>query len=107
MNQIEPKIISELSSSMEIDLTSKASNEEVHSALAEHINYLITHDFNKLVAILYRIDINEKLLRTKLETEEKDAGAVIAEMIIERQIQKSQTKQEFRSDDNISGEDKW
>lgn len=107
MNQIEPKIISEISSSLEIDLTSKASNDEIRSVLTDRINYLITHDFNKLLAILYRIDINEKLLRTKLETEERDAGAVIAEMIIERQIQKLKTKQEFQPNQNISGEDKW
>ena len=107
MNPIEPKIISEISASLEIDLSSKASYDEIRFALSDRINYLITHDLNKLVAILYRIDINEKLLRTKLETEEKDAGAVIAEMILERQIQKLQTKQEFRSDDSISGEDKW
>ena len=107
MNKIEPGIISEISSSLEIDLTSKASNDEIRSAITERINYLVTHDFNKLVAILYRIDISEKLLKTKLETEEKDAGAIIADMIIERQIQKIKTKQEFRSDENISGEDKW
>lgn len=107
MNQIEPKIISEISSSLEIELTSKASNDEIRSVLTDRINYLITHDFNKLLAILYRIDISEKLLRTKLETEEKDAGAVIADMIIERQIQKLKTKQEFRPNQNISGEDKW
>jgi len=107
MNQIEPKIISGISSSLEVDLTSKASYDEIRSALSDRINNLIIHDLNKLVAILYRIDINEKLLRTKLETEGKDAGAVLAEMIIERQIQKFQTKQEFRSDDTISGEDKW
>jgi hypothetical protein len=107
MSQIDSKIISELSSSLEIDLAPNASYNDVCAVLSERINYLITHDFNKLVAVLYRIDINEKLLRTKLETEEKDAGAVIAEMIIERQIQKLQTKQEFQSDEDISGEEKW
>ena len=107
MNQIEPNVISEISSSLEIDLTSKASDDEIRSSLTDRINYLITHDFNKLVTILYRIDINEKLLRSKLETEEKDAGAIIADMIIDRQMQKLKTKREFRSDENISGEDKW
>ena len=107
MNQLEPKIISELSSSLEIDLTSNASYNDVCSALSHRINYLITHDFNKLVALLYRIDINEKSLRTKLETEDKDAGAVIAEMIIVRQIQKLHSRQEFRSDENVSGDDRW
>jgi hypothetical protein len=107
MNQIQPKIISEISSSLEIELTSNASNDEIRSALTDRINYLITHDFNKLVAILYRIDINEKVLRRKLETEEKDAGAVIAEMIIERQIEKSKTKEQSRSNESTSDEDKW
>jgi hypothetical protein len=107
MNQIEPKIISEISSSLEIDLTAKASDDEIRSSLTDRINYLITHDFNKLVAILYRIDINEKLLRRKLETEEQDAGSIIANMIIERQIQKLKAKQEFRPNEDISGEDKW
>jgi len=92
---------------LEIDLTSKGSYDEIRTALSGRINYLITHDFNKLVAILYRIDINEKLLRTKLETEEKEAGEVIAEMIIERHIQKIKTKQGFRADEDISSEDKW
>jgi len=107
MNQIEPKVISEISSSLEIDLTSHPSNDEILSAITARVNYLITHDFDKLVAILYRIDINEKLLRKKLETEEKDAGAIITQMILDRQMQKLKTKREFPSDENISGEDKW
>src|SRR5215470_3336885 len=107
MNNIEPTIISEISSSLEIELTSKATNDEIRSAITDRINYLITHDFNKLVAILYRIDISEKLLKRKLETEENDAGAIIADMIIERQIQKLRTKQEFRPDENIPRDDSW
>lgn len=107
MNQIEPEIISEISSSLEIDLTSKTSNDEIRSALTDHINYLITHDFNKLVTILYRIDISEKLLRRNLETQEKDAAAIIAEMIIERQIEKIKTKRQYKSRDDIGNDEKW
>jgi len=107
MNQLQPKVISDISSSLEIDLSTKESSDEIRSALADRINYLITNDFNKLVAILYRIDISEKLLKRKLEIEEKDAGAIIAEMIIERQIEKSKTKEQFRTDENTSSEDKW
>ena len=107
MNQIEPKIISEISSSLDLNLSPKVSPDELRSTLADHINYLITHDFNKLVATLYRIDISEKLLKTNLENENKDAGVIIADMIIERQIQKFKTKKQFRSNENIPGEDKW
>jgi len=92
---------------MEIDLTSKASTDEIRAALAQHISYLITHDFNKLVALLYRIDISERLLKINLETEERDAGAIIAEMIIERQIQKTRTKQQYKSKGDIGTDERW
>ncbi|TMI79621.1 MAG: hypothetical protein E6H10_15095 [Bacteroidetes bacterium] len=107
MDQIEPDIISELSSSLEIDLAPNTSIDEIRVALADHINYFITHDLNKLVAILYRIDISEKLLKRNLEEEGKDAGAIIAEMIIERQIQKVKTREQFKGKDDIPGNEKW
>jgi hypothetical protein len=57
--------------------------------LATYINDLIVHDFNKLISILYRIDVDEeKLKRVLKENKDKDAGIVIAELIIERQSQK-------------------
>jgi hypothetical protein len=107
MNQLEPEVISEISSSLEIDLSTKESNDEIRSVLTDRINYLIAHDFNKLIAILYRIDISEKQLKKNLENQARDAGAVIADMIVERQIQKLKSKQQFRPNENTSGEDKW
>lgn len=107
MEQIGSKIISELSSSLEIDLASHRSIDELRSALTDHINYLITHDFNKLVSILYRIDINEKLLKRNLDEKGKDAAAIIAEMIIQRQIEKMKTREQFKSNEDTTGDDKW
>ena len=104
---MESEIISEISSSLEIDLTTKSSIDEIRSALIGHINYLITHDFNKLVAILYRVDISENLLKRNLGTKETDASAIIAEMIIERQIEKIKTKQQYKSRDDIGLDEKW
>ena len=107
MKQIEPRIISELSSSLEIELRSDGSIDELRSAIRDHINYLINHDFNKLIAILYRVDISEKLLKRNLQEEQEDAAAIITDMIIQRQIQKIKTRQQFGSDDSIPGDDKW
>jgi hypothetical protein len=36
-----------------------------------------------------------------------DAAVIIADLLIERQEQKIKTKQSFKTDDNIPGEDKW
>ena len=58
-------------------------------ALATYINNLILNDFDKLVYLLYRIDINEKLIKQLLqEAETIPAGETIAKTIIERQLQK-------------------
>lgn len=107
MKEIDPSIVDELSNNLEIDLHKKKSVEELKLALANHINYLITHDLNKLMHILYRIDISERLLKTNLQNEKTDAGSVIAEMIVERQLQKIELKKQFRSNNDIPENEKW
>ena len=37
---------------------------ELHTQLADYINELIKYDFEKLIAYLYRIDVNEQKLKT-------------------------------------------
>lgn len=107
MEPIEQKIISQLSSSLEVDLASNTTMDELRSALTDYINHLIIHDFNKLVTILYRIDISERLLKKKLEEKGEDAAKTIAEMLIQRQIQKLKTRQQFRPKDDVPDEEKW
>lgn len=77
--------------------------------LAAYVNRLITGDFNKLVYILYRLDISEKRLKQLLASQQQtDAGLVIANMIIERQLQKIQSRKQYRvQDDSIPEEEKW
>lgn len=77
--------------------------------LAEKVNDLLVHDFNKLVMLLYRIDISEKKLKTLLKAHpDEDAGKIIAAMIIERQAEKIKSRQQFnKKNDNIDEEEKW
>lgn len=76
--------------------------------LTAHINKLITNDFAGLINLLYRLDISEaKLKKLLAEHPEEDAGKIIAALIIERQQQKINTRQQFRQDQNISEEEKW
>jgi hypothetical protein len=85
------------------------AEEELRRQLAFHVNCLIEHDFKKLVAVLYRVDVNEEKLKQFLkENAGEDAGFIIADLIIERQLQKIRSRQEFRkNDNNISDEEKW
>lgn len=66
----------------------------LQSALATYINNLILNDFEKLVYLLYRIDINEKHIKQLLqEATATPAGETIAIAIIERQLQKIISRQ--------------
>ena len=60
----------------------------------EHlINELIQHDFGTLVQWLYRIDVDEKKIKSALAAEvESNASAILATLMIERQLQKIQFK---------------
>lgn len=62
--------------------------------LAQHINELIESDFNMLLSILYRIDVDENKIRSELKKtgENKTAGHIIALLIIERQKEKLKWK---------------
>ncbi len=88
--------------------TNKPSNE-THNKLSVAINELILSDFDKLVLLLYRLDVDEKKLRAILkEKPGTDAGHTIADLIIERQVQKIKSRQQFsQRDNNISEEEKW
>ncbi len=91
-------------------LQPNVSPEQLKDQLASYINELINHDFNKLVSLLYRIDINEKKLRQLLEANPTyNAGHIIADLIIERQIQKLKTRQQFRQtgENSIDENEKW
>ncbi len=78
--------------------------------LAEKINDLLNHDFQKLVSILYRMDISESKLRILLrENPDKDAGLIIAHLMIEREAMKiksrNESKQSRKTEDD--SDEKW
>lgn len=73
------------------------------------INELIVNDFDKLVQLLYRLDIDELKLKTILRNNpDTDAGKIITALIIERQLQKKKSREEFKTKEGgISEEEKW
>ena len=83
--------------------------EDLRKKLSELINDLINTNFEKLVQLLYRVDIDEIKLKTILqEYPGHDAGETICDLIIERQIQKIKSRQQFSQRDNkIDENEKW
>ncbi len=82
--------------------------QELEGLLSRRINDLIHHDFGRLVAILYRVDVNEKKLRYFLEQNAgEDAGALIARLILQRQQEKIRSREAYRKEKTDDGEEKW
>lgn len=74
--------------------------------LSNYINHLLNTDFEKVVSLLYRIDVDENKIKKLLENT-TNSSLIIAQAIIERQLQKIKSRQEHRRDNNISEEEKW
>jgi len=77
--------------------------------LVAYLQTLISKDFSGLVQLLYRLDISEVRLKQTLATyPEKDAGELIAQMIIDRLEQKKKAREEFGNKDwGGSEEERW
>ena len=75
--------------------------------LSKEINFLITHNFPLLISLMYRLDISEKKVKVLLsQAGNTPAGEIIAALIIERQLQKIEARQSFKSND-VCDEEKW
>lgn len=74
------------------------SYEELERELAEYLDHLLISDYNKLIAILYRIDISqEKAVAALAENAQKEsAGETLARLIINRQLEKVITRRKYR-----------
>jgi len=107
MNENESSLIAELSNKLEIDLPEKRSMEELKLFLSAYISHLISNNPDKLVSILSRVDVSEKILKANLQNQEENASSIMAQMIIERQMEKIKTRERYRSSDNISEDEKW
>lgn len=72
------------------------------SDLIIYINDCIQHDFNKLVQLLYRIDVSEQKLKTILQSHpNEDAAKLIASVIVERLAATKAVRASFSSTNKI------
>ena len=67
--------------------------------LSTFINNLIVNNFEGLISVLYRVDINEEKLRELLsENNGTESAKIIAAIIIDRQLEKIKSRQKNRRD---------
>ena len=105
----QKELVQLLNAELAIELPEKIAFEDIKERLSEHINSLIQSNFQKLVSVLYRVDVSETKLKALLqENSGLDAGNIIADLIIERQLQKIKTRRQFsQRGNNIDENEKW
>lgn len=96
------EIIQQINKTFELrdDLIATIDNEEklVH-ILSLYVQELINKDFEKLLYLLYKIDVGEqKVKESILEATPEQAHIAIAKMIIEREKQKIETRNKYHVD---------
>lgn len=98
---VEKELIQILNKQVDTDFVPGISMLQLQQKLSIFINDLIQNDFRKLVAILYKVDVDENKLKNILKKQAgKDAADIIAGLIIEREIQKIQTRKQSGSKNN-------
>ena len=104
----DPKTINELAKELGLALTDN-NYEKNRQLLATQVNEWLLNNFDKLISVLYRMDVSEARLKKLLEDHPNtDAGLIIADMMIERQAAKIKSRQQYRQRDNsIDEEEKW
>ena len=105
---MNPKLHHYLQQNFQLPITINEM-QDAENFLGDKINSLIKDDFNLLIQILYRIDVNEARLKQVLkDNPNEDAGKIIAALLIERQLQKINIREQFkRKNDNFSEDEKW
>jgi hypothetical protein len=85
------------------------SYEALRRLLSKYLQELMDRDFHRLLLLLYRVDVSEqRLMQLLKENPEKDAAGLIADLVLERQLEKIKTRRETgRRDNNISDEERW
>lgn len=71
---------------------------QLRRLVAEKILYLMENDVEQLKYILYRLDVNERKVKKVLsESPFGEAADGIAELILKREMEKAQTRQQYGS----------
>lgn len=70
------------------------TEEKAFAFLLKLVEHLMTHDFNRLLNSLYRIDVPEQKLKVAL-TQSENPAQTITQMIWDREMEKVATRKHY------------
>lgn len=102
----EKKAFESISVYLGLTAYSAVSGKDV---IIEKINELVLHDMERLINILYRMDVSEQKIEQLLRAfPGTDAAEIIAALMIEREAEKIKSRElARRQPESESDEEKW
>ena len=102
--------LTEIATLCELEVTESMldveTTEDFKQSLTEIVAFLIDHNFEKLLWILYRIDVDEEKAKTLLGKHlPEDAPAILADLIVQRQLKKEELRKQFEQSAKLSDDD--
>ncbi len=77
------------------------------AVIREQINYLINHDFEKLIYILYRVDVNERKMKEAIALRKEDAAEIIYELLKQREMEKELSRKTHTTENKNPEGTEW
>jgi hypothetical protein len=72
--------------------------EDLHKALSNVICHMLIHDYQKLLNLLYRIDVEEKKFQEAFQEGSSElVSGKISRLIIERELEKAIYREKYRN----------
>jgi hypothetical protein len=90
--------------------------KELEQQLKRLIEHLLLNDFERLVWILYKVDIDELKLKQLLKEQSHaensasspaETSQIITDLIISRQREKADSRKRFSKNEDIDENEKW
>jgi hypothetical protein len=102
-------LIAQLNKELLLSLPANSEYEALRMALAQYLNHLADTSFEQFISLLYRIDVSEARIKQLLEEPHDNAGLLMADLVIARQLEKIESRQKFSTPlpDDLSHEETW
>lgn len=92
------EVYSIISTNFELASGNVLSFDEIHRVLTERIHELLEKNVEKLIFILYRIDVGQKRTDEIFNNPSKEEiASLLATAVIERQLEKVKTRRKYSS----------
>jgi hypothetical protein len=105
MDKSSGEVFDIVTRNFEIEGDREADLEALKFLLAAKIRDMLERNVERLVSIMYRIDLDPKVVDNIFDNASKDEIAIrLAEAVIERQLQKAKTREIYRNSRNENEE---